>query len=615
MSTPARGVMIPPSITLHLSSVAVTVPPILATIRTVEQFAGAAIGSAAISYEAHRASDVTRNIGDRARISAGGDTIFSGAIGHAPLAVGQGEDDVELILFDDKWLINSRVIGQIGIGTQGDPVGLLGFKDVGFDLIFNKDGGPNKDPATLDFNTGSTAVQWTLTDILNLIFSKYISPTIATLNLAEINRAAWLRKPTHLNLTGNRVLQALDAVTELAGESWTLQPGPVVSTFKSVRAGAGTIRTARVFSPYGGASVLAAGESHAGDIKVALSIENCRDKWQAVSSPILLESVYSKANELLARQTTFKDPEYAARFAVDVTKYSANGLGNDLSVGSKPKAWKKDLVSRMKTDGSGYLEKADLDANPALATNQTIEIPVWISATGNVAGMKLVSGGIRIDTENGTVDFEKSVQVAGDTFGAAPTSLAITDWATAGVWITVATVLREVQTAITTDDDLYLSEPSVEVIPKTDLVPERRYKSLLPSLAGTNPNTYLTIAADAEEKYIDVTDRLQDVVDSARSTSQEIETPIDVVMEMFPIWQIGDQLRISGRNLGQTGNEVIVSLRYELHGSYKTIVHATNLVKGIKADVFTRQRNAHQPKQKASLNAAKRAKSAGMVAS
>ena len=567
--------------------------PLYSTIERIRLYAGSAIGSAVVSYPANHPDNPVASMGWRVRIRMGTNVwLFSGVAGSTPVAVGESGDALQLVLFDDKFLLQADCIGEIGIG----PDAVNGFPDVGFDVVFNRNGKPNKDPALLTFNTGSTAVFWTLRDIQNFLFAWYVDGAVATLAAAQIAHDAWSAVPSQVNLVGQTALQAIDAVAELAGETWTLLPGAGASAYRSIRKGFGTVRTASVYRPGAGAGVESATENYPSDIEVGASIQNCKDIYQVVSAPIVKECVHTNkgSNPLLTRVSGSKDKGYAngTRFQVDVTKYAAWSLGVALSAGSPPKPWLSNLVTRLNAGVTDYVTKAEMDAAPGLAMNKRVEIPVWVSVSGDVGDLKLLTGGYRIDTEKASIDFMTTLDIAPATPGDNPEKIEVTDWSTARVALTVATVLELPENyTTTTGSATYLTSPMTQMIPKPDLVPERRQNSWLPNLGSSDPHAYTALlTGGSEDRYVTVTTRLLSAAQAALARSPEIETPIDIVLELFPIWNVGDRLSLAGRNLGQTGDEVITEIEYGVHHQYETRVKATNLMIGVDPEKFARRR-------------------------
>lgn len=537
--------------------------PIVVHVRECGTYAGAQIGSAVVSYPAHYAEGAALELGKSASISVGGRTIFKGVVGADPYSVDDQTDEVELVLYDDKWLISAKVIGQIGIGTRGTPAGAKGFADVAFETVFNSDGKPNKDDSFYEFLTGTSAAYWTLKDVMQWIFQYYVDPTISTVAAAQLVGAGYARTPSDLNLIGKTALQAIDSVAQMAGETWGLVPeenesGDVISVFRSVRPGAGTQRTVKLFRPRGRARADSASEWHASSVKISGSVQDSRDVFQAVSAPIVQETTYTSegGSRLLVQVPGFKDKKYAVRYGVDVTNYSSRSLGSDLSEGSPPKPWLTHLLTRV-LDAS-YITAAQLVADPTLLYTPQISEPIlWVNP--DESGFRLCKGGYRIDPKNATLDLAQELELFRDV-GDDPEKVKIEDWSHVTLLLTVATVLEYPVHAETDAGSRFLPTEFYSVISKTDLVPERRFSNGLPDLAG-NKNAIVS-PAGALEDYVDVVERLQDSVDSAIEATPEIETPFELSFPFWPEIDIGDRVALVGRSLQVTGNEVVTEIEY-----------------------------------------------------
>lgn len=347
------GVFKPPVAQLVLSSSIIDFFPVTAHILSVNKYAGAAIGSATVAFPAHYAKDASPDMGKEGKIKIDGQIVFRGVVGDAVFNVVDNTDMIEVLLYDDKHLMQSKIVGQIGVGTTGTPIGTDGFIDVGFEIIFNKDGKPNKSPLGRDFNTGSTAVLWTLKDIMLFVFENYVPTSAVTIASGKLGTNYSGRKPSHLNLTGKTALQAVDQVATMAGESWGLIAGSTSSTFTFVKPGVGSVKKGKFFKPNAGAGASDVDKFHGSGLNVSKSIMNARDVYQAVSSLKVKESVYSKANTLLTG-AAITDKKFTYRFTTDVSKYATNNLGANLSAGSKPKPWQPSLLTRMNADGTAY---------------------------------------------------------------------------------------------------------------------------------------------------------------------------------------------------------------------------------------------------------------------
>lgn len=602
MSRAKRGVYAPPKCKVTFGGTVFSVFPVTAVIHELTKYAGGAIGSAVISYPARYAADATPEMGKSAMLTIGGVVVFKGVIGCGQYAINVESDEVRLVLYDDKWPMQRKVVGQIGIGTQPTTppadVGKYGFDEVGFEIVFNRDGKPNlKDVATETFHYGDGAIYWTLRRILKWLFLHYVDSTVAQIDTTLLS-TNYDRMPSNLDLTGQTALQAIDTVVQMAGESWGLVPGASNSTFVAVKAGAGTVRKVFLAVPKAGASAASANEYFPSACEVASSIEDCHDRYQAISGRIVKERTISNktigaVDPLLVKSATFTpavfdDGKYVVRYEVDRTKYSANGLGENMLATAMPKPWAKQLVTRLKPDGSDYLTAAIIAATPdMLIKAQPIGQPfVWLAEDGVLANAKLVTGGMKIDHEKCTIDFRDMVDLMDDD-GDTSTQTWITDWSTVGIWVTVATILEMPQYYESTDAG-YLPSLFYAVIQKNDLIPERRQLSMMPDLASDNNNAVVTLGGDAEDEelYVDVDARLQDAVALAISSTPAIETPVNLTFDFIPTFNIGDWVQIQGRKTGASGNEVVTEISYNIYERYSMSVKATNVVGSVNAEKF-----------------------------
>jgi hypothetical protein len=281
-------------------------------VHEVSVFAGATIGQAVVGWPARYASDASMEMGKSVRLRIGSKTAFRGVVGQMLGTIDPDDDSIGVLLYDDKWLLNSRTVGQVGIGTQGGGAG--GFADVGFQVVFNRAGAPNKNPDSLDFNTGSTAVYWTCKTVLQFLFAYYV-PDGFTLDASAFS-AAYDRAPTDLDLRWMKALDAIDTVVSIAGESWGLTYQTSGSTFVSVRPGAGDQKRVRLFAPKGGARAESAGETVAQNATISKSIRTVRDRYQAVSAPVVKEHTYCSIED-----ETWGVPLLVGRHVIDDAKY------------------------------------------------------------------------------------------------------------------------------------------------------------------------------------------------------------------------------------------------------------------------------------------------------
>lgn len=588
MSTMAMGVYQPPRARADFDGIMVSYFPAIVAVKRVELMAGAAIGTAVISYPSHYASDATPQMGKGVRLMIGSRVIFRGVIGEGPFEIGDGSDELDLILFDDKWLMSRKTIGQQGIGTMPSSVpGFYGFNDVCFDVIFNRDGKPNKDSSSLDFITDSTAVFWTLKDVMRFIFQYYIDSGDAQLSPARLG-SGYDRKPVHLNLVGQTALQAVDTVAQMAGESWGLVPGSTTSSFVAVKPGSGTSRSVFFFRPKAGGRSDFATTWHVKGGRSSLSIKDCKDDYIAMSGPIVKEHTYSSkgTNPLLVQNTSYEDPtkEHVAQFTVDVTKYAVHTLGPALSAGSRPKKWHRELVTRLNADRDGYVSKASIEANPQYRHNDRLAKPfLWVSLDGTESEARLCTGGFRINSDHGTIEFKAKLDLWPDD-GDQEESVLVDDWSAVGIWLTIATVIGLPKTSETPTASAYLPKKFYQVIMKHDLVPEQRGVVWLPKMGGTN-NEVDHVSATTEE-YVDVEDQLDEIVDGAIEQTSAIETPVDLEFPFMPEVDIGDRISVHGRDFSLSGNEVVTQISYDIHDAYDVKIKATNVLAGVDPEKF-----------------------------
>jgi len=276
---------------------------------------------------------------------------------------------------------------------------------------------------------------------------------------------------------------------------------------------------------------------------------------------------------------------FARRYRVNVTAYKTHGLGSDRVAGAAAKPWLAKLVTRLGSD-KYYAPASDLIKTPVLEQAERAPIAVWLSLDGTIEKAKLLSGGYKINVDKGILDVESKPAVLSDTDRAKTKDISISSWGNVGIWLTVATVLEEFEIASSPENTVYLPEPVAEIIRRNDLVPERRQNSYLPKLTGTNSHAIDTISETSEEKYVDVTARINDTLSAIFDSSPEVECPISATLPFFPIWAIGDRVRIQGRNSGATGREVITKIQYGVYEQFETRIEATNIMISVDPEKF-----------------------------
>lgn len=566
------GTFKPAGVSVLLEAPIFKFAPVYGHLREFRRFAGAGIGMATVQFPMYHAQDTTLQMGTRLKIYVDGVLLFRGTIGEGPFDIADNSDEIAIMAFDDKWDMSANIIGQYGIGTQGTPAGATGFADVGFNIVFNPDGMPNKKNGSLEFNSGTGAVYWTCKDILQFLFQYYVASSVATVSATAIGTSAnWLKKPNNVELVGMDALKAIDTVVQLAGESWGLVPGENASAFTRVAPGSGTAREIRLFPPKGKSKTDSATIYHPSSVQVGLSVRECRDVYQAKSAPRLVEHTYEAqgSNPLLTQVSGFKDKEYSRRYKVDVTKYGDHHLGQSLTAGSKPKKMLAHLLTRINAAGTAYLSATEIALDDTLRAAKQVEEPfVYIAQTTSRGNAKLVVGGCRVDHEAGTVDFKDIVKIMRDSDDTGesmnedwPQAVRIIDWSFMGVWLTIVTVLEVPEFAVTDTASTYLPRSFNAVIERRDLIPEARYKAVLPDLSNNGHNATIEVGA-TEEKYVDITTQLADVVANAIAATPRIDVPVTASFPFVPTINLGDNLVAKGRTLGTTGKEVVVELTY-----------------------------------------------------
>jgi hypothetical protein len=568
----------------HIEGVVFSVVP--ATIYSLDISAGGDPGRAVIGWPQKYAQQQFSRFGQRMYITLGGAIIFRGCIGSAPITVSPGEDMVQLVCLDDKWIMSRHVIGENGINLNDDT---YGFTDVGYDIVFNRDGRPDMKVGGLDFSLGPNASFWTYRSILYFLFEYYVDKDVAIIN--TLSGSAYNKKSMNINLVGQTALQAIDTIVELAGESWGLRPTAQASEFVPVRPGGyGSKQQVKLAAPGSAQSVATATEKHAASITLDNNIQNCRDYVQVVSGNDLAERTLTStgANPILVRDTAYKSKEYLCRYAVDVTKYESYNLGYNMTSGARPKPWMPDLVTRVKTDGSGFLTAAQIAATPTLEKNERAEIPVWVSLTGNIADAKLVNKGVRVNHKEATLELHSVLGVFSATAANKSEALDISaSLATLGIWITCATVLETNDWSVSLEASKYLPKSFTQYIQKQDLVPENRQAVYLPNL--TTGDMVLTVTT--KEDYVSIQAQLDEIRNSVTLLAPHVENHLELLFDFIPTYNIGDLLEISGRNLGQSGKEVVISVHYDVHEDYRTTLEATDVMAGAGAGPGKAKRN------------------------
>jgi hypothetical protein len=557
--------------------------PQVAVVESIRISAGAAIGTAVVSYPSRYAKDISYRMGSSVRISIGGSTVFRGIIGDVPAEISVETDQHRLMLFCDKRLLERTTIGQPDVASlAADGSTRYGFRDVGFDMTFNPAGIGNKNAEGLIFSFGTAAVPWTLRTIMEFLFHWYGALDEVRCD-AVLLSSAWNHAPSGLCLTGQTLLQAVDRLATLAGESWALSYGVEYSSFVTVCPGVGRIRPVSMAAPKMGGTVQNANVLSPISVRPSLNVSRCVDCVQVVSARTLIEHTYYSGgtNPLLVKLESFVDPKYSYRYITDVGAYEDHGLGKNRTAGSAPKPWHKTLLTRRTKEGNAYVTAAQITLDKYKAAFDPLPEPfLWVSNTGLTADAKLVLGGYQINHDAAYLDVESVVDVAGETNGKT-TALTITP-ETVRFWLTVVTELEFPSSYRTEEASGYLPQRFNLLIEQRALVPEQRYRVTLPAL-GTDPNGVVFLAADSVERYVNVSTQLVEIAGNALRESSRVERSVELEFPFFPVVSIGERIRILGRSVPLDGTEVVVDVQYDVDRSYTTMVRATNIVAGVRA--------------------------------
>lgn len=601
-----NGIFVPPRVVLIVGGQTISQ---VAFVLELAKFLGAEIGSAVISYRKDYAADLPTS-GQSLVLKLGGTVVFRGIVLEAPADITVDKDEAALKAACDKELLALQTIGEVGIGTADGG----GFSEVGYDVVFNPDGVPNKAADALDFCLGDAAVAWTLADVAEFIFEYYVDAVRVSFSRTGLS-TAWSEAAPELNLIGQTALQAVQSVAELAGESWTLVYGASKSEFKAVKPGGTGTAKVRLFPPKSRATADSVTDYHCAELQATKSIQDVRNCHKAMSGRAWVETTLTSVapdsgDATLERDVAFidADEKYVASFVPVVDSYEAAQLGFNLSAGAKPKEWREKLCTRV-VDGV-YKTAAEMAADKKLRTADQVDKPVVWIRTHEPEGDDNVwlpcVGGYKIDAAAARISFQKKLTVAiTDELSDAVSTLnddeLFEEWNVSSVEpagsigdddrqllnlsldtdyldckVTIATSVEKRMTATATRAGSVLRSQPIQ---RDDLVPEYRYKSELPDLG--DPTDTVTLA-DTLEAYVDVQDELQKIADRSLTLSPAEAIKVSAVLPFLPHFEIGDRLDVDGRDAGLSGDEVVTEIAYRfIDGVANSVsVKATNSMIG-----------------------------------
>lgn len=572
-----NGIVSPPAVSISFDGG----PSVNGHLYNIRLTAGGAPSTVSVGWPQDYAERIDSDLETVISVTLDGNVIFKGQIVEPQYEVGDQVDEVRAEACCDKWVMAGEVVGRHGVGTtssEGESHGSKGFTDVGYSIVFNPGGRPNRGADHTDFSLASSASAWTVEDMIKFVFEHYIDSGLAALPTA-FTGTGWTGTPADVDLTGMPVPQAIDLLCELAGVGWSLSYGAIgaASTFVEISPTQGTSRTVTLINPGAGASVTTANAYYTTRLSARETIGDARDVVQVFSAPIVKESTYTNvldvsglSNEPLLRGSTLSgDKEYQIRFSVDVTKYAANNLGQSRSAGAPAKPWLQRLVTRQDESTGEFLTAAQIAADSSLREWPTLEKPyVWFcqDATETERVWQLVSGGYRIDFENGFLDFKTEFELYGDSGEKEKITLTGDgSWTKFGILLTVATVLDEHVVAVTGEDDQYLSNHKYVRVDRNDLIPELRQNSILPDLTTDDMNDGFLWASEAEENYVDVAADLDASVASATAAQSAVEQRVRAEFSFFPEIAVGDRMSFSGRTSLALPTVMVDNISYHFH--------------------------------------------------
>lgn len=544
-------------------------------VERIELRSGTALSTAVVNFPTLFGEAPDVNMGDSASISIGAETVFRGVVGSVPVQVEDGADSTRVVLYCDKFRMRRFVVGQPGIGTQGAD-GAYGFLDVGFVLCFNENGAPNRMKDALDFCTGSNAVYWTLRSILEFIFEYYVDRQI-TMDYDDLDEV-FDRCPSHVMLSDMRALEAVDHVIRLAGATWGIDCSGGDSEVVVVRSGRGRVRHVPLFAPHGGNSIAQASEFSASSVYGNAQIINSFTRYVARSGPRIMETtLWSGEGEMLRRVPIQNGGKHFVKYVSNVSAYAAHGLGASRSPGAKAKAWLPTLQTRIREDGS-YVTAAQILEDASLLNNPCAEIKVWVAPDGVREHACLCQNGYDIDLDESAIYFEHTVTLMEfnlNSFSASvqPDSL---------VGVSVAVVLDDAVLFDYTQAGKYLDNDHYMIVDKPEILPVERHNLVMPK-----KEEVITMAdSDDPERYVDVRGQIESIAKASAKATPMLECEAKIVMPGFPLVQIGNRIKMTGRRMKLTGDEVAVSVTYHVDRAYTTEIEINNTPAVVDPDHF-----------------------------
>lgn len=235
---------------LEANVVAITIDSVSYTAQ-LESYAnplGAEPGEAVVFLADLHAEDVavTTLQGKTAVLTIDGVTVLDGDVFRV---IKQLQDrSIRVVIKDKRWRINATYVGYDKLETldgDGLPTTTNGLKVLGADVIFNRDGKPNKDidtgiylapPIAPDFvyNRADVAEMpdcgvddreyWTYGDIIDWLWSNYVTPQTGIAKPTIHSTGGLNRKAGQIDVAYTPVAEAISMVLSQTNASWWLHP-------------------------------------------------------------------------------------------------------------------------------------------------------------------------------------------------------------------------------------------------------------------------------------------------------------------------------------------------------------------------------------------------------
>lgn len=556
--------------------------PVTAYVRRISLGMGAAPGECELYFPSTPVGIHSWAQGIKVAAFRDTECIFSGVVVDNSEHIGSSTNEVTLSCLDVRHEMAAIQIGQYGIGpiaTSG------GWPQVGYDLVFNADNKPNRSvnvdsTGKYTFSTKIGAQYWTPRDIVDFMFYWYVSSTICQFLPGTYWDGVLSQRTPELNLSHCDVPTAISRVMACVGGSWAVNfvgvPGGTAAAMIPIVEGIDPYWSHVIHIDSVNSSTTPS-EWTTDSLNLRNSVRNSWDRIEVLSAPAAVESALhdGTTNPPLVKVSTGKElpPNCICYYAVDVTKYTANNLGSDLLTGDAPKKWRHSLLTRK--NSSGYVAAlTDIRTGDDFPCSEAI----WLSEDSG-ATWKRVKSGVHIDFEKMRLYVHRSGQYYGTAVGDMALSWDITSSTGVRILFTVATELELPRLYVATVPSPYLPVRRTVRVIRREFNQHLRYKSYLPDLASTNPNTYTIMAASTLEDYDSPDADLKRIADQLLTMRQTMECNVSLSLPFFPKLTIGDSITFAPLNLVSAGGTMrVTSIEYDCRALEVSITANNNIV-------------------------------------